>query len=324
MGSFLGYAKVPFIIPSYVKAWSYAKLMGIPSDPTNTRRDWRRADAAATSSTSEEVAGLKTYDDGNFTLDGKFYPLKVFLPEKNYLGKLSKVFGSACREKNIGLSLKPDEKNKNWREKKNDHRNLKASVTNNDANSDEADDSKTVFSDHWFTVAAATVWVQLHSTLAKSAIPYDPTSEGIFNTAGVWMQVLASVTTSNTENVTLEIPKYQVAILKKMVLLLFIKAATPIWWILWCSHVALPLIMEFLNLQYMGILMYLTSYIHPWNHPTIRKRYPQENFRPHLVIRGLEECRWHQWYLQVKWEFRHGGEIQVENGPVTNLECCDI
>ena len=189
--------------------------MGIPSDPTNTRRDWRRADAAATSSTSEEVAGLKTYDDGNFTLDGKFYPLKVFLPEKNYLGKLSKVFGSACREKNIGLSLKPDEKNKNWREKKNDHRNLKASVTNNDANSDEADDSKTVFSDLIFMIAAAPDQVQSHSASAASDIPEDPTIKDIFASAGAQMQVLVTKTTSNIDTVTLVIPNSQVSMLAK-------------------------------------------------------------------------------------------------------------
>ena len=52
-------------------------------------------------------------------LDGNFNPLKAFVSEEIYLGKLSKVFWDAQREKKIGLSLKTDEKNKNWREKKN-------------------------------------------------------------------------------------------------------------------------------------------------------------------------------------------------------------
>ena len=55
----------------------------------------------------------------------------------------------------MGLSLNMDEKNKNFMENKNCHRNLKASSTKDDTKSEEADYSKTVFSDLTFTVASA-------------------------------------------------------------------------------------------------------------------------------------------------------------------------
>ena len=54
----------------------------------------------------------------------------------------------------MGISLKPDQKDKNWGEKKNDHRNLKIASTKADTKSEEAGDSNTVFSDLTFTVAA--------------------------------------------------------------------------------------------------------------------------------------------------------------------------
>ena len=38
------------------------------------------------------------------------------------------------------ISLKTDEKDKNWREKKNDRRNLKAAATKADTKSEDADD----------------------------------------------------------------------------------------------------------------------------------------------------------------------------------------
>ena len=67
-------------------------------------------------STSEEVPVLKTNDDRALTLDGKFYPIKAFVPEDIYLGRLSKDFGGERREKKMGQSTKIDEtsKNKNW------------------------------------------------------------------------------------------------------------------------------------------------------------------------------------------------------------------
>ena len=73
--------------------------MGTLIDPKDTRCDQRRAAAAATSSTSEEVFGLNTNDDVTFMLDGKIYPLKAFVPEEIYPGKLSKVFQGACKKK---------------------------------------------------------------------------------------------------------------------------------------------------------------------------------------------------------------------------------
>ena len=85
--SFHDYAKVTFTIQSYAKSQYYAKATGTPSDPKDTRC------VAATSSTSEEIAGLKTNDDGTFTLDRKFYRIKEFVQEEIYLGKLSKIYG---------------------------------------------------------------------------------------------------------------------------------------------------------------------------------------------------------------------------------------
>ena len=64
MDDVLEYARVPVMIQSYTKAQSYAKEMVTPSDKKDNRRDRFRSDAAANSSTSEEVTGLKTNDDG--------------------------------------------------------------------------------------------------------------------------------------------------------------------------------------------------------------------------------------------------------------------
>ena len=170
---------------------------------------------AATSSTSEEVSGLIMNYDVTFTLDGKFYPLKAFVPEEIYPVELYKVFWDACREKNMGLSIKPYEKNKNWREKKNDCRTLKSSATKADTKSEEVDYSNTVFRDLPFTVAAASNQVQLHSASDISAITEDPTIKGIFNAAYSQMQVLGTTTTSDIETVTLVIPNPRVAMLAK-------------------------------------------------------------------------------------------------------------
>ena len=75
MDAVLDYAKVPVTIKSYSKAQSDSKTTGATSDLKDTRC------AADTSSTPEEFYGLKTKDDGNFTLDGNLYPLKVFVRE---------------------------------------------------------------------------------------------------------------------------------------------------------------------------------------------------------------------------------------------------
>ena len=75
---------------------------------------------------------MKTNDDVTFTMDGNIYPLKAFVPENIYLGKLSKVFQDAHSKKNMGLSLNPYEKNNKWRERKKYRRTLKASETKAD------------------------------------------------------------------------------------------------------------------------------------------------------------------------------------------------
>ena len=168
MDAVLEYAKFPVMIQSYAKSQSYDKATGTPYDPNNTRRARKHASSAATSSTLEEVAGLKTNDDRSFILDGNFYPLKAFVLEKINLRKLSRVFWDAHREKNMRLSLKPDEDNKNWREKKNYHRTLKADETKPDTKSEEAGDPKTVFSDLTFMVAATLAQFQLHSDSVTS------------------------------------------------------------------------------------------------------------------------------------------------------------
>ena len=113
MDAVLGYAKVTVTIQSYSKARSYDNATGTHYDSKDTRRAWCRSATAATSSTSEEVSELKTNDNGSFMLDGKFYPLKAFVPEEIYLGKLSRVFWDAFREKKMGLSLNLYKKDKN-------------------------------------------------------------------------------------------------------------------------------------------------------------------------------------------------------------------
>ena len=84
----------------------------------------------------------------------------------------------------MGVSLNTDENNKNCRENKNERRDLKASATKADTNSEEADDSKTVFSDLTLTVAASPDQVQLHSASATLSVPEDPTIKGKFSAEG--------------------------------------------------------------------------------------------------------------------------------------------
>ena len=128
----------------------------------------------------------------------------------------------------MGPSIKPYYKNRNWKERKKYHRTLKASTTKADTNSEEADDSNTVFSDSIFTVADASDQVQSHSTSDKLAIPEDKTIKGIFDAASDQMQVLETITTSDSDTVTLVIHKSQVEMLAKRRLLSLIKAETHI------------------------------------------------------------------------------------------------
>ena len=53
------------------------------------------------------------------------------------------------------ISLKPDDKKNNLREKTNDHRNLRDASTKAENKSKEADHSSTVLSDLTFVVVAA-------------------------------------------------------------------------------------------------------------------------------------------------------------------------
>ena len=63
-----------------------------------------------------------------FTLDGEFYPLKAFVPNHIYLGKLPKTFRDAHKEKKMDWSTNTYEtsKNKNWRENNCERKTLKA------------------------------------------------------------------------------------------------------------------------------------------------------------------------------------------------------
>ena len=215
MSAVLDYVKVPVTIQYYVKSQSYAKTTWTPYYPRDTIRAHCSSAAAATSSTLEEVFGLKTNDDGTFTLDGKFYPLKAFLPEEIYLRKISRVFWDAHREKNIGLSLNPDEKDRIWMEEKNYNRTLKYAVTKADTNSEEADDSNKVSSDITFKVAAAPAHVQSNSASAALTTPEYPTVKGIFSASGDQMQVSTNTATGKTDTVTLIIHKSQASMLTK-------------------------------------------------------------------------------------------------------------
>ena len=78
--TFLKYSEVPVTIQYYAKSQSCAKAAGDSSDQNDTRRA-RRCNAAAsdTATIPEEVPVLNTNPYGTFTLDGKSYPLKVFV-----------------------------------------------------------------------------------------------------------------------------------------------------------------------------------------------------------------------------------------------------
>ena len=85
----------------------------------------------------------------------KYYSLKEFVPEEIYIGKLPRFFWDTFRYKKMGLSLKPDKENKNWKENNFNLRTLKSLATKANIKSEEADDSNTVFSDPTFTIAYA-------------------------------------------------------------------------------------------------------------------------------------------------------------------------
>ena len=77
------------------------------------------------------------------------------------------------------------------------------------------DDSKSVFSDITFTVAATPYRVQAHYVLDTTSIPEDPTIKGNFAAAGAQMQMTAAETSSAINTFTIGIPKSQVAMMAK-------------------------------------------------------------------------------------------------------------
>ena len=58
------------------------------------------------------MPGLKKNNDGTFTMDGKFYPLKASLPEEMYLVKLPTEFWDTPRDNNMNVSINTDDKSK--------------------------------------------------------------------------------------------------------------------------------------------------------------------------------------------------------------------
>ena len=115
----------------------------------------------------------------------------------------------------MGMSLKTDEKNKNWMEKKNDRRNLKDAVNKDDTKLEGADGSNIMFIDLILKVASTPAQVKLHSASATMDIPDNSNIKGIFAAAGTQMHVLVTVTTTNTDTITIVIPKFQEAMLSK-------------------------------------------------------------------------------------------------------------
>ena len=90
-------------------------------------------------------------------------PSRPWYRKKFILGSYIVFFGKQAGRKIWGYHLIRMRRTRNGGRRKEDHRTLKAAATNTDTKSEEADDSKTVFSDLIFTVAAAPYQVQLHS-----------------------------------------------------------------------------------------------------------------------------------------------------------------
>ena len=214
----LEYSKVPITIQSYSKAHSYAKYTVAPLDHKDkqcARRPTAAADATAT--ISKDVPGLKTNHCGTFTLDGKSYPRKAFVPEEIYLGRLPKFFRDFRQEKKKYWSTKSDETSnaKNCWDKVRDFQSLKAVATKTYPKAGYNDDTRSVFSDLTFIVTAAPTTDKAYSTSTTTgkAIPEDTTIKGIFSAAGARIQVSADAALRSVDIITVEIPKSQVAIL---------------------------------------------------------------------------------------------------------------
>ena len=153
----------------------------------------RTSAADSTATIPEEVPGLKTNYDETFTVDGKYSPLKEFLPEEIYLGRLPKSFCDLCQEKKTDRSTKSDDTSKNriCREKGRDRKNPEVRVDQYLSQIRVNYDTRSVIIDFTFTVAAALTTAQayLASYAIGKAIPEYPTIKGILSAAGAWMQV---------------------------------------------------------------------------------------------------------------------------------------
>ena len=108
-------------------------------------------------------------------------------------------------------------KTKNWKDKGRDWKYLKAASTKNDTKVEDNDDTRSVFSDLTFTFTAAPTTAQayLASDTMGTAIPEDDTIKIIFAASGVCMQVSGAATPCFIDNITIEIPKSQVATIDK-------------------------------------------------------------------------------------------------------------
>ena len=108
-------------------------------------------------------------------------------------------------------------KTKNWQEKNRERKYLKAAATKTETKSEEADDSKQVFSNLTFTVAATPAKVQSQYAWAttSTAIPQDTTIKVILTAAGDRMQLSAAATYSAMYTIAIDIPKYKLDILAK-------------------------------------------------------------------------------------------------------------
>ena len=216
----LEYSKVPVTIQSYYKAQSYSKATVDPSDQKDTRYARRCTDDdAATAITSEDVPGLNTNPDGTFKLYENLYPLKAFVPEKIYLGRLPKSFRDVRREKKTDQSTKlgKTSNTNNWQEKVHDRKSLKSATTKTNPKAEDTDDTSLLFIDLIFTVAAFPTMAQACSSSADMCIdvPEDPNIKVIFTTASACIQVSYAAAPRSMDTITVEVTKSQVDILAK-------------------------------------------------------------------------------------------------------------
>ena len=134
----------PTIIPNYISIqWGHLLTQNIP-DMWRLLHQFQRKSMAWRLMTTEPSRWMKT-----------FIPSRRSYWKEFILGISLRFLGLPRREKKMGLWLKQDEKNRNWKEKNRNCKTLKAVVTNADTKLEEADDYNTVFSYLKFTVTAA-------------------------------------------------------------------------------------------------------------------------------------------------------------------------